>query len=399
MSRFCSTTFFKYAALSSILFSGIASAANPIAIQILSATIKDKKIDGATLILQKNGEQSSTATTDSTGQANLNSVFADDASSLLIVKKEGYSNLVVKCPCAGMTYAISPVMQNLDGMRIVLNWGEEPKDLDSHIVYPGNHIYFSNMKGTDALLDVDDTTSFGPETITINRKHDGERYVYAVHDYSDGSNPNSDRLSKSGAKVFVYVGQTLIRTYYVPQNKVGNLWTVFAVTESGEFQEFNSIKGVTSHERLQTSEFQGVIDHSTVQTVNYTASNQSDAKGLNTQGETAYHAGNYDEAIRLFQAAIELNGNYGQAYSNLGLVFQKSNRVAEALWANRKAIALASGANAASVRASSHFNNGKIYEEASQWNDALREYQSAKQEKNNPVYDKAIQRMQEKGAK
>lgn len=201
-------------------------------------------MDGATLILQKNGGQSSTATTDSTGQANLNSVFADDASSLLIVKKEGYSNLVVKCPCEGITYAISPVMQNLDGMRIVLNWGEEPNDLDSHIVYPGNHIYFSNMKGTDALLDVDDTTSFGPETITINRKHDGERYVYAVHDYSDGSNPNSDRLSKSGAKVFVYVGQTLIRTYYVPQNKVGNLWTVFAVTEfpkvSSEIDLFNT---------------------------------------------------------------------------------------------------------------------------------------------------------------
>lgn len=25
-----------------------------------------------------------------------------------------------------MTYAISPVMTNLDGMRVVLSWGEKP---------------------------------------------------------------------------------------------------------------------------------------------------------------------------------------------------------------------------------------------------------------------------------
>ena len=57
------------------------------------------------------------------------------------------------------------------------------------------------MRGSDALLDVDNTTGFGPETITVNRKHDGERYVYAVHNYSDGADLKSDRLSKSGAKV------------------------------------------------------------------------------------------------------------------------------------------------------------------------------------------------------
>ncbi len=374
-------------------------AGNTINVQILSATVKDQKIDGASLILQKNGEQSITGTTDAQGQINFNTPFADDPSALLIVKKEGYSNLVVKCPCTNMTYAISPVMKNLDGLRIVLNWGAEPKDLDSHIVYPNNHVFFSNMHGTDALLDVDDTTSFGPETITVERKHEGERYVYAVHNYSEGANPNSTSLSASQAKVFVYVGQTLMKTYYVPTDKVGNLWTVFALTEAGEFQDFNTIKGVTSHERLQTSEFQGIIDNSTAETVDYSNDNQSKAKDLNKQGEQAYHAGHFDEAISLYRAAIDLVGNYGQAYSNLGLAFQKAGNVAEALWANRKAISLASGETAATVRASSHFNNGKIYETAGQWDDALREYHYAKREKDNTVYDKAIKRMQEKGAK
>lgn len=382
----------------SLLVAGAATAA-PVGVQILSATVKDKKIDGATVTLQRNGEQSVSATTDAQGQVKLSPTFADDASTLMIVKKPGYSNLVVKCPCDGSTYAISPVMNNLDGMRVVLNWGAKPADLDSHIVYPDNHVYFMQMRGADAKLDVDDTNGFGPETITIDRKHVGQRYVYAVHDFTDGSNPNTRNLANSGAKVFVYVGQTLIRTYYVPTTGTGNLWTVFAVTEDGEFQDFNTLKGVTSHDRLQTSEFSGVGRAADLQAVNYSASSQDSAKRLNSQGEAAYHAGNLDEAIRLYQEAIELNGNYGQAYSNLGLAFQKANRTAEAMWANRKAIALASGSTAATVRASSHYNNGKIYEAASQWDDALREYRAAQAEKSNPTYDKAIARMQQNGAK
>lgn len=399
MSTFSKCLFSCAAVLVFIFNNSLAFAAGPINIQILSATIKDQKISGAVVTMQKNGEQSVMATTNAQGRVSIPSGFADDQSALLIVKKAGYSNLVVKCPCAGTTYAISPVMTSLDGMRIVLNWGANPSDLDSHLVYPGNHVYFLDQTGDDANLDVDDTTSYGPETITIDRKHDGQRYIYAVHNYSERSNPNSSSLSKSGAKVFVYVGRTLIRTYYVPANKIGNMWAVFAVTAEGEFQDFNAIKGVTSEDRLELAEFEGVIGRTSLETLNYSADNQSDAKALNTQGETAYHAGNYDESIRLYRAAIELDGNYGQAYSNLGLSFQKAERVSEALWANRKAIALANGDQAATVRANSHYNNGKIYEAAAQWNDALREYKSAKREVTKPVYDKAIKRMQLKGAR
>ena len=394
------TKFFKLAAFT-IIFCGLAiqAEAASINVQILSATIKDQKIGDATIILQKNGEQSVTGTSNAQGQVSLNVSFEDDPTALLIIKKGGYSNLVVKCPCAGMTYAISPVMTNLDGMRIVLNWGAEPRDLDSHLQFPNNHVYFMQKIGTDTLLDVDAQYGYGPETITINRKHDGERYVYAVHDYINRMNINSDRLSNSGAKVFVYVGQTLIRTYYVPVNQKGNLWSVFAVSGTGEFQDINAINGVLTgtDSRLGTDELQGVISHATVQTQSFSSNDQASAKYVNSQGEAAYHAGNIEESINFYRAAVAMDGNYGQAYSNLGLSFQKAGRVAEAMWANRKAIALANGPTAPTVRASSHFNNGKIYEAAGQWSDALREYQYAKNEKANPVYDKAIQRMQQKG--
>ncbi|MNJ60693.1 hypothetical protein D3C77_564460 [compost metagenome] len=73
--------------------------------------------------------------------------------------------------------------------------------------------------------------------------------------------------------------------------------------------------------------------------------------------------------------------------------------MAEALWANRKAIALASGASAPTVRASSHYNNGRIYETAGQWSDALREYRYARDQKANAVYDRAIERMLQNGAR
>lgn len=403
MVKAAGTCFLKWAAFC-VMICGLTAHAEaaPVNVQVLSATVKDQKIGGATITLQKNGEQSATGSTNAQGQVTLNATFADDHSALLIIKKTGFSNLVVKCPCAGMTYAISPVMTNLDGMRIVLNWGDEPRDLDSHLLFPGNQIYFLKKNGADALLDVDDTDGYGPETITINRKHDGERYVYAVFNYTNRDDLGGNWLSKSGAKVFVYVGQTLIKTYYVPFNKTGNMWEVFAITGAGEIQDINSMSSVqaSSGELYANDLLSGASmqasNYDAEQATRYSADNLENAKSLNKRGEDAYHAGELDESIRLYQEAIDMDGNFGQAYSNLGLAFQKAGRVAEAMWANRKAIALANGPTAATVRASSHYNNGKIYEAAGQWSDARREYQYAKGEKSNPAYDKAIARVKQK---
>jgi hypothetical protein len=376
----------------------VSISATPVNIQVLSATIKDQKIANAQVILQKNGSQSISGTTDAMGHVQLDTPNADTTDSLLIIKKPGYSNLVAKCPCADMTYALSPEMKNLDGIRIVLNWGAEPRDLDSHLVYPNNHVYFAHKIGEQADLDVDDTTSYGPETITINKKQEGQRYFYAVHDFSDSNVPNTTQLSESNAKVFVYVGKTLIKTYYVPKHQKGNVWTVFSINENGEIVDYNSLHGVTSTARLQTEAFHQVIDHTQALTFNASNDAYQEAVRMNRQGEQAYQQHDLDGAIALFQSAIELDPNYGQAYSNLGLVFQKAGRVAEALWANRKAIALANGSHAETTRANSYYNNGKIYENAGQWNDALREYHNAKHEKDKPTYDQAIERMIGKGA-
>ncbi|WP_448119894.1 tetratricopeptide repeat protein [Pseudomonas veronii] len=369
--------------------------AEQLPIEVLSAVVKDQKIADAEVLLQRNGAQNVVGRTNAQGQVTLTSEAADDASNLLIIKKPGYSNLVVKCPCAGMTYAISPVMENLDGLRVVLTWGKTPRDLDSHMIFPGNNIFFRNKKGTDAELDVDDTDSYGPETITLQKKHYGESYVYAVHDYSNSGYPNSNELSNSEAKVFVYMGQSLVRTYYVPQNRAGNLWTVFRMTGSGDFQDINTFTGVRVGAEDVLNEVKPLLDDSVAVTaVAVSSSVQADAKTLNLKGEAAYQAGNLDQAIDLFRQAIDLDNSFGKAYGNLGLAYQKAGNTAESIWANRKAIALANGATAATVRAGAYYNIARIYEAAGQFADALRHYQLAKEQKANPVYDTAIERVQ-----
>jgi len=97
----------KISALAILLGTASAYAATT-QIQVLSATVKDQKIAGATVILQKNGTQSVGTTSDERGSADMPIDVANDSGTLLIVKKAGYSDLVVKCPCGGAQLCIEP---------------------------------------------------------------------------------------------------------------------------------------------------------------------------------------------------------------------------------------------------------------------------------------------------
>ena len=125
-----------------------------------------------------------------------------------------------------------------DQYRIVLTWGASPEDLDSHLVGPGYHVYFSEKNGSDANLDVDDTESFGPETVTFKIKANGY-YKYYVHDYTNRENSMSRALSRSGAKVLVYNGNNLVAQYSVPGG-IGIHWNVFEIV-NGEYKAINTI--------------------------------------------------------------------------------------------------------------------------------------------------------------
>lgn len=203
--------------------------------------------------------------------------------------------------------------------------------------------------------------------------------------------PNSNSLAKSNAKVNVYIGQTLVRTYNVNPSKIGNLWVVFSIDEDGIIHDINKYSGINSdpHNIKLLNESNFTLD-------TYTEEDKAQAKKYNTKGEEEYHRGNLEQSMYLFLDAINLYSNYGQAYSNLGLVYQKLNRDAEALWANQKAIELASGNNKDIVQASSYFNIGKIYENREDYENALKNYQNALNKKQNDVYINAINRVKEK---
>lgn len=357
-------------------------------IQVLSAVVKDKKIEGAEVLFQKNGERTVVGRTDANGYVTLNPAFEDNTDAMVIIKKDGYSTLVAKCPCEGLTYAISPTMKNLDGMRIVLSWGKYPSDLDSHLWYSDQHIFWREKVGRKANLDVDDTDSYGPETITIEEKKFGTEYIYAVHDYTNKEDRSSFELSRSGAKVFVYIGNSLVKTYYVPTDLKGNLWTVFKVSKEGEIEDINSMNSSKVYDP-------GEIRYDTNNSVLITQEvDKQEALRLNRIATEEYKKQNYSTAIELYLAAIEVYPDFGQAYGNLGLSYKKNGQYAEALWANRKAIALASGNTAPVTRAGAYYNIGRIYEERGEYAKAKEQYELAKSEVQRGAYDEAIKRME-----
>nr|WP_315238871.1 hypothetical protein [uncultured Flavobacterium sp.] len=365
--------------------------AQDISVQVLSAVEKDKVISNAEVMIQRNGESSAKSLTNNQGRTTINSGFPDDSNTLLIIKKDNYSSLVVKCPCNDMTYALSPYMKNLDGMRIVLNWGKNPYDLDSHLTFPGNHIYFQHQKGSSSNLDVDDTDSYGPETITIENKRFGETYHYFVHDFSNKDNLSSNKLSASGAKVFVYVGQSLVKTYYIPKNKTGNVWNLFKINENGEIVDINNVISKTTQDI-------GInyADNDREEEVYVSNEDKKRALQLNRNGDQAYQNKDVDAALEFYKQAIEYYPTFGQAYGNLGLMYIKKGYKAEAIYANRKAITYASGNSINTTKASAYYNIAKIFENENDFEEALNYYKLAKELKENTVYDNAIIRVKNK---
>jgi len=130
--------------------------------------------------------------------------------------------------------SISPEMA-LENVRIILDWGRNPDDLDVHLTKDKKyHISYRNMKATDdgeARLDRDDTDSWGPETITIRETETDAHYEFWVHDFSNRTDENSKKLSKSKAVVKIYANNKLQYQIKVPEGDRGNKWHIFTIDD------------------------------------------------------------------------------------------------------------------------------------------------------------------------
>lgn len=123
-------------------------------------------------------------------------------------------------------------------IKIILDWGKNPKDLDIHLIKEnGYHISFRDKKRSDdgtVWLDRDDMDSFGPETITITELDNAAVYRCFVFNWSKQHETNGFSLSQSGARIRVYADNKFIRTYTVPEQERGVTWQVFGIQE-GKF--------------------------------------------------------------------------------------------------------------------------------------------------------------------
>ena len=102
---------------------------------------------------------------------------------------------------------------NLSSFRVVLTWGLYPSDLDSHLTAKLSddtyfHIAYYSRSGYDngirvASLDVDDVTSYGPETVSLTSFDKEGNYDYYVHWYS-----GSGSWATSNAKVTLWLSNS-----------------------------------------------------------------------------------------------------------------------------------------------------------------------------------------------
>lgn len=138
----------------------------------------------------------------------------------------------------GLNFALSPELESGE-IRIVLTWGEMPRDLDSHLVGTDSdgervEVNFYNMKsGEAAALDIDDRSGSGPETTTIYDM--GGNYNFQVHNFSEDS-----ELADSGAVVRIYLpGQEPV-TFEVPSGE--GIWWDVCTIEDGRVIPVNVIE-------------------------------------------------------------------------------------------------------------------------------------------------------------
>lgn len=138
----------------------------------------------------------------------------------------------------GLNFALSPELESGE-IRIVLTWGETPRDLDSHLeghASDGERVdvsYSHKIAGDIAKLDIDDISGFGPETTTI---YDiGGSYTFRVHNFSEDS-----ALEDSGAVVRIYLSEQDEPVIFEVPSGDGIWWDVCTI-EDGQVISINGI--------------------------------------------------------------------------------------------------------------------------------------------------------------
>lgn len=148
---------------------------------------------------------------------------------------------------------------------MVLTWGENPRDLDTFLTGPSSTLgsrfklaYYQKVFTTSgsynnypsdynqsnpcasstiiAAIDLDDVSSYGPETTTICQVEEGI-YSYYVHHYS-----GTENISTSPAQVVVTTAYGTEHTFTAPTGAAGHndVWHVFDLDSTGNVTPVNT---------------------------------------------------------------------------------------------------------------------------------------------------------------
>lgn len=188
-----------------------------------------------------------TATTNAQGVA----TFSNGPSGLVTVSVTAPNFVIANQPatlsCAttnSLTVSLSPSTGTgaltAGSFRVILNWGLNPEDVDAHMTGPSAttdrwHVFYGAQTAGDVCgLDVDDTTSYGPETITCPRTGSLSSlrpgiYRYSLHHYWGIGN-----LGSASASVRLELPNGQFYSYTPPATAsytgVNDVWTVFELT-------------------------------------------------------------------------------------------------------------------------------------------------------------------------
>jgi tetratricopeptide (TPR) repeat protein len=155
----------------------------------------------------------------------------EEGSYKINIKAEGYVEDTFEFEVDETTitkdFTISTILVNGE-IRIVLEWKDEPRDLDAHLMTQGvdNDCVWANETDAHdkegeliASLDLDCRNGYGPETTTIHNTTG--KFYYGVMDYNQ-----TGLLAGCGATVKVYLPNKAPVTFDVPNEGEGIWWRV-----------------------------------------------------------------------------------------------------------------------------------------------------------------------------
>ena len=216
-------------------------------VRVISATTGNG-VSGAEINVYENGSrQVDSFTTDGSGYADLKLKAGKYTLKITCedyVSEEFEFEVFSTGMCSAAEFVISPELEE-GQIRIVLEWGDYPRDLDSYLVDSTGRVRvsYTNKKWVEdgrviAELDVDDTSGYGPETITI---YDTSiDFTYFVHDYTH----SESMFSRNDISVKVYTDNGY-ESYSLPtSDDTANGWCVFSYIGGNIVMRNNSVAGL-----------------------------------------------------------------------------------------------------------------------------------------------------------